>query len=264
MGDYLVRLLRLISPIIPLLLTLLCLPACTTIERDTRLDAPDVDRVLYELGKESLENKRWLAAREYFAQVVDSYPQSSVRPQSLLGIGDTYEGVGTAASYLRAIDEFRQFLSFFPLHPQADYAQYKIALIHLAQVRSPERDQTETKAAIRSLNEFLDQYPDSNLVGEAETKLRSARDRYSESEFLVGHYYYRSKWYPGAIDRFKAILEDDPQFTLRDAVYFHLAESLLAVANKVEALPYFERLVKEFDKSEYLADSMKRVTQLKR
>ena len=62
---------------------------------------------------------------------------------------------------------------------------------------------------------------------EVKAKLREARDRLSESDYLVGYFYFRQRWYPGAIDRFKALLKDDPEYTGRDAVFFHLAESLV-------------------------------------
>ena len=83
------------------------------------------------------------------------------------------------------------------------------------------------------------------------------------SEYRVGYFYFRNKWYPGAIDRFKSVLERDPQFTNRDAVYFYLGESLIKVQRPAEALPYYERLLAEFEQSEHLADAKKRVEELK-
>ena len=52
---------------------------------------------------------------------------------------------------------------------------------------------------------------------------------------------------PGAIDRFRDVLANDPEFTRRDAVYYHLAESLYRTDKKAEALPYYERLLREFE-----------------
>jgi outer membrane protein assembly factor BamD (BamD/ComL family) len=59
------------------------------------------------------------------------------------------------------------------------------------------------------------------------------------------------------------LLSRDAQFTFRDGVYFHLAESLVRMNQNAEALPYYERLVKEFEKSEYLEQAQKRITELK-
>ena len=62
---------------------------------------------------------------------------------------------------------------------------------------------------------------------EVKARLRDARDRLSEADYQVGYFYYRQRWYPGAVDRFKALLKQDPEFTNRDAVYFYLGESLV-------------------------------------
>ena len=59
------------------------------------------------------------------------------------------------------------------------------------------------------------------------------------------------------------MLRDDPTYTHRDSVYFYLAESLTRTDKKPEAVPYFERLITEFQQSEYLADAKKRLEELK-
>ena len=46
-------------------------------------------------AREALNEKHWLTAREYFRQLVDSYPQSPYRADAKLGLGDTYLGEGT-------------------------------------------------------------------------------------------------------------------------------------------------------------------------
>ena len=63
--------------------------------------------------------------------------------------------------------------------------------------------------------------------------------------------------------RLKAILKDDPSFTRRDGVYFYLGESLLKQGQQAEALPYFEKLIDEFQESEHLEEARKRITGLK-
>jgi outer membrane assembly lipoprotein YfiO len=130
-------------------------------------------------------------------------------------------------------------------------------------MRAPLRDQTETREAIKELTTFVERYPDDELLTEVKAKLREARDRLSESEYRVGLHYFRTKWYPGAVERFRGVLKNDPEFTNRDAVYFYLGECYMRVQRPPEALPLFEQLVKEFEKSEYLADAQKRIDEIK-
>jgi outer membrane protein assembly factor BamD len=223
----------------------------------------DPDKVLFERGTKALEERKWFTAREYFRQIVEGYPQSTYRADAKLGLGDAYLGERSAQSFVLAINEFREFLSFFPTHLRADYAQYKLAMAFYHQMARPERDQTNTKEALREFDVFFERFPNSELVPEVRKYHREARDRLSESEYRVGLFYFRSRWYPGAIDRFRSVLRDDPEFTNRDAVYYHLAESLARLNQFAEALPYFERLVQEFETSEYLALAQKRIAELK-
>ncbi len=128
---------------------------------------------------------------------------------------------------------------------------------------APERDQSATKDAIKEIEIFLQRFPNSALMPEARKLEREAKDRLSEAGYRVGYYYFRVKWYTGAIDRFKEVLKLDPAYTNRDAVYYHLAESLYLSSQGPEALPYYERLLSEFEKSQYLAAAQKRVAELK-
>jgi outer membrane protein assembly factor BamD len=221
----------------------------------------EADKFLFERGTDALNRKKWLTAREFFGRLVDNYPQSPYRPDAKLGLGDSYIGEGGVESLVLAANEFKEFLSFYPTHHRADYAQYKLALCHYQQMRGPERDQRETREAVIEFETFLTKYPNSDLMPEVRARYREARDRLSTSEYRVGFFYYRQKWYPGAIARFQAVLKEDPAFSSRDALYYHLGESLLKVRRDAEALPYFDRLVKEFETSEYLEKAKARLAE---
>ena len=243
-----------------LALTIGCASASTKIPVGTL----EPDKFLFERGTAALDERKWFTAREFFQQLIDTYPQSQHRPDAKLGIGDTHLGEGTAEGFVLAQNEFREFLAFYPTHRRADYAHYKLAMTYFYQMHGPERDQTETREAIRELAAFIDRWKGrSELMPEAQQKLREARDRLSQSEYRVGFFYYRSRWFPGAIERFVSVLKNDPQFTNRDAVYYHLAESLMKIERPAEALPYYDKLIAEFEKSEYLEEAKKRVTEIK-
>jgi outer membrane protein assembly factor BamD len=229
--------------------------------------AADADKLLLERGTQALAEKKWIAARQYFTKLLDSYPQSALRADAKLGVGDSYLGENSAASYVFAQNEYREFLSFYPTNPRADYAQFQLGLVHYKQMLAPGRDQSETRDAIVEFQAVLDRYPNSPLLPEARAKLRESKDRLADAEYGVGMTYLHVRWYPGAIARFKLLLED-PNYTRRDAVYFYLAEALEKSApadnsKKAEALPYYERLVSEFVQSQYLEEAKRRIELLK-
>lgn len=245
-------------------LTLVIAAACASTPRGTvPAGTAEPDKFLFDKGTDALNGKKWLTSREFFKQVTETYTASPYRPDAKLGIGDTYLGEGSAEALVLAINEFTEFLSFYPTNARADYAQYKLAMAHFRQMRLAQRDQTETRAALKEFDTFIARYPNSSLMSEVKTKQRETRDRLSQADYEVGYFYYRQKWYPGAIDRFKAVLKDDPGYTGRDSVYFYLADALVKMRKEAEALPYLEKLVQEFEKSEHLVMAQKMIADLK-
>ena len=221
------------------------------------------DQFLFDRGNEALQRKKWITAREYFKQVTETYTQSPLRPDAKLAIGDTYLGEGSTEALVLAIAEFQEFLSFYPTNRRADYAQYKLGMAHFRQMRSPQRDQSETRDAVREFQTFVTRYPNSDLMSEVKARLREARDRLGTSELEVGRFYYRIRWYMGAIDRLNTLLKDDPEYTQRDEVYFYLGESMIKIGRQAETLPLFEKLVTEFQQSEHIEDARRRIEEIK-
>jgi outer membrane protein assembly factor BamD len=229
---------------------------------DTPAPDQEPDAFLFERGSAALADERWLTAREYFRRLVDTYPTSRFRQDARLGIGDSYLGEGRVESDILAAGEFREFLRFYPLAERADYAQYRLALSQVRQMLSPQRDQTATREALRELRVFTTAYPASQYLPEVLRLEREARDRLSESEFLVGRHYYRTRWYPGAITRLEELLKTDPQYTRRDGAYFYLAEAYARMNRVADARTYYQRILDEFAVSEYLDDARQRLERL--
>ena len=249
------------------MLILAVAPACSSGPKKPPVGTLEPDKFLWERGTEELNKKHWLTSREYFRQLMDSYPQSQYRADAKLGLADSYLGEGSSESMVLAINEYREFLSFYPTHRRAYYAQFKMGMTHFYQMHGSDRDQTETRDAIAELTTFVQRYsrPEENpLLDEGRARLRDARDRLSDADYRVGYFYLRTqKFPPAAIDRFKAILKDDPEYSRRDGVYFYLAEALIKMKREKEALPFLDRLLVEFEQSEYLEQTKKVLETLK-
>ncbi len=223
----------------------------------------EADKYLFDQGTQALDKRQWPRARQLFKQLVDNYPQSPYRPDAKLGLGDAYVGDGSTASLILGANEFREFLTFFPTNPRAYYAQYKLALCHYEQMLAPQRDQTQTKDALKEFEIFVERYPDSPLIAEGRKKLQECRDRLSESDYLVGLFYYRAKWYPGAIARMSGVLKDNPKYNKLDELYYYLAETYVKVNLPAQGLPLLDKLVTDFPKSHYVERAQKLMAAIK-
>ena len=223
---------------------------------------PEPDRYLFEHGSTLFEDEDWDKAETVFRRLVDVYPQSPYRFDGKLAIGDSLLSRGGLSSLVQAVNEFEEFLRFYPTHPRAAYAQFKIGVTYSEGMLASDRDQTSTKMAIEAFDLFFELFPDSDLLDEARKWHRTARDRLSEADFRIGEFYFNGGWYPGAIQRMRAVLADDPEYTARDAVYFVLGESLAMIGRGDEALPYLNQLVDDFEQSEYLEPARRRIAEL--
>jgi outer membrane protein assembly factor BamD len=245
---------------------------CGTPEPEITPATAEADRLLFERGEAALEEESWTRARDYYVQIRDNYPQSALRADARLKVAETYFREGTLASYVAAQADLGEFLRLYPSHRLSARAQYLLGMVFFEQMRSPQRDQSETHEAVREFERFIElavtdptfaSGVDDMLLAEVRNRLREARDRLSDSSFIVGRFYYRNKYFPGAIDRFREILDDDPGYTRRDQIYFHLAASLSASDRGREALPMFERLVSEYPSTEFLEEATEQIAALK-
>jgi outer membrane protein assembly factor BamD len=237
--------------------------ACVTPVRMPAAGEREPDKYLFDRGTESLEKRRWLDAREYFQRLIDQFPQSPYRQEARLGVADSYLGQGGFDTLILAAERFREFLRFYPLNERADYAQYRLALAEFRQMLAPERDQTYTVNALKELAAFVERFPNSQYLPEVLKIQRQARDRLSESELIVGVHYFRNRWYPGAITRLENLISADPAFLHRDSAYYHLGESYYRTGRPKLALPYFDKLIEEFQVSEYLERARMRSSEIK-
>jgi len=223
----------------------------------------DADQFLFQRGMESLAEEHWLQARQYFERLVDTYPQSQYRADAKLGIGDAFFGEDRVDSNILAANEYREFLTFFPVHPKADYAQFRLAMSHARQVLAPQRDQTATREALREVERFIANYPNSSLMPEVQTLRRDLRDRLGDAEYRVGALQARMNNAPGAMLRFQYILDNYPDYTRMDRVYFQIGELFYRAAQNDVALEWYQKVVTEYPESEHLEEVQKRIAEIK-
>ena len=247
-----------------LLAAILAFSACAS-NPPTTAAPGEADQVLLDRGNAALKERRWIRARQYYSELLESYPQSPLRAEAKLGVGDSYLGENNSAAYVYAQNEYREFLAFYPTNPKADYAQMQLGMVHFNQMLSPQRDQTSTKEAIREFDVFVQRYPNSPLINQVRQRLRESKDRLSDSDLAAGNTYLAMRHYSGAELRYRHILTNDPEYTRKDELYFRLAEAIekSSPERKAEALPYYERLLSEYEKSERLEEARRRVERLK-
>ena len=74
------------------------------------------------------------------------------------------------------------------------------------------RDQTYTLKAIAEFKRLKKKFPHSEYIPKAEKYLAHCRQDLGEHEFYVAEFYYRTKRYQSAIDRYQVVTQEYPEF----------------------------------------------------
>ena len=218
-----------------------CWRARSAPEAAARSARSEPDKFLFERGTEELNDKHWFTAREYFRQLVDSYPQSTVprRREARHRRHVSRRGHRRSATCSRSTSSASSCRSTRRTRApttRSSSSGWRTS----TRCADPMRDQTETLEAIRELTVFVERYPNaaSALLPEAQKRLREARDRLGDRELGVGVHYFRTRWYPGrhraASRRCSRRIRNTRR---RDAVLFYLASRSIRWAGRPRRCP---------------------------
>jgi outer membrane protein assembly factor BamD len=107
------------------------------------------------------------------------------------------------------------------------------------------------------LKALLQQYPNSILKKDVETRLQEVQDNLGLHNLWVANYYYRlaveqkKGGLKGAQSRYRENLDKYPNFTYNDENLFKLAVTYQIEEETDEAAKYFQRLVRDYPNSDY-------------
>lgn len=221
------------------------------------------DRRLLALGQQSLEDRDWETARTWFRQLLDSYPRSQFAGDARLGIADTYNNQRGGQNALLAATEYRDYLTFFPNHPRADYAQFQIGFGHFKRRRSADRDQEDTRLAATEFRKLLELYPNSRYAEDARVHLVECENDLATSLLLKAEFYQDHRnWCRGAIPRLEQVLADYPIFGRRVEAHHRLGRALTACGRENEALVHYQKIVEEHADSEFTEEARNRIREI--
>ncbi len=225
---------------------------------DTASLSSSSDAIVWDAAQKAYQKKQWETARQYYKRIVDGFPNSEYGPGARLGLGQCYFEEGGTGNYILAVAALREFLTLYPSHPRADFAQYIVAESYFKQKNSPDRDQSATRKALAEYERLLDLYPGSPQVENARKRIRTCRESLARSEYLVGWFYQKGRQaWRAAIIRYEGILADYPDYDRLDEVLFRMSECLDAAGRRAEALPLLERLLGEYPQSSYAEEARK-------
>lgn len=223
--------------------------------------SPGRDRELFIIATREVRKNNYDVGRLLFQTIITTYPDSPYLPMAKLAVADSFYLEGESSNLIQAQAGYQDWLTFFPTHPLAARVLLKVAECEMRQIGLPDRDPTHAKKAeqrIKALLAHLKQYPNPELQKQAEIRLSEVQDNRGLHDLWVGNYYYRlaveqkKGGLKGAQSRYRAILENYPNFTYLDEALYRVAITYQIEEETDEAAKYFQRLVRDFPNSDYV------------
>ncbi|SEQ98109.1 Beta-barrel assembly machine subunit BamD [Hyunsoonleella jejuensis] len=225
----------------------------------------------FKVGDSLFEGGKYEKANRIFAQIVPKY-KGKPQAQKLMYLYSKsfYE----MKDYYVSGYQFERFVSSYPKSEKKEEAAFLSAKSYYMLSPKYTKDQKETKDAIEKLQEFINLYPNSQYVSEANTLIKELDFKLEKKAFEIAKQYNHISDFKASIKSFDNFIFQFPGSTLReDALFYRLDAAFKLAINSLEvkrtangilklrqtrllkAKEYYNALKKAYANSEYLAEA---------
>lgn len=167
-------------------------------------------------------------------------------------------------NYLLAAYNFDRFTKNYPRSTKKEEASYQAAYSYYLSTPRSSLDQSDTYTAIDAFQKYIDKYPTSEKVEEANKYIKEMQLKLEKKEFDIAYQYYHTEQYKAAIVAFDNFLTDNLGTSFKeDALYYKSKAAHDLAINSVqskkeerikEAINALDRLERNFKNTKYKSD----------
>jgi len=165
--------------------------------------------IMAQEGIKQLKKKKYDDAIQTFEKVRDRYPYSEQALLAQMKVADAYF---YSKKYDEALQAYKEFEKLHPTNKAVPYCIYREGLCCYRQRSTIDRDQTYTQRAISEFQRLKQKYPQCEYIAKADQYLARCRQDLAAHEFYVAEFYYKTKRYQAALDRYQDLAQDYPDF----------------------------------------------------
>ncbi len=176
----------------------------------------------FNLAKREYEKKNYSEAVLEFQKLIFNHPGAAFIDSAQYLLGMCYF---KDKDYPASVGELNKILTSFSTSPLADDASFMIAFAHYKDSPKAELDQKNTLQAIGELENFLEEYPESEYYPEAQKLLLEARSKMAQKFYKSGRIYYKLKHYEAALLYLQEVLDQYPDTKFSSSANFLVAET---------------------------------------
>ncbi len=171
--------------------------------------------------------KDYDSAIDYFEKILEKAPFHDLAPEALMNIALVAQERGKAE---QVIDALERLIYGYSKSELCEKAYILLGDTYAGLVQGPAYDQAPTRKAYHVYEDFLEAYPNSTLVAEAEAGAKKALEILAASRLELGDFYYKYRNNPKAA---VVLYNDAVSIAPNSDVASHAKASIQLVKNKV-------------------------------
>ena len=142
-------------------------------------------------------------------------------------MADSYYKEGGTSNMTQAIEEYKNFIVFFPFLDEAAYAQMQVGMAITSMMSKSDRDNSQGEGAEDEFQAFLLKYPQNPLVPKAEQDLRNVQEVVADGYYRVARFYYLKRDYRASAARLVDLTQRYPLYSQSDVALAMLGDIYL-------------------------------------
>ena len=210
-----------------ILISAIIFSSCSEYQKALKASGEGATAEKFKIGEKYYNEGEFSKANALFAQIVPEY-RGKPQAQKLMFLysNSFYE----MKDYYVASYQFERFASSYPKSEKVEEASYLSAksAYHLSPIYS--KDQTETKSAIDKIQEFINLFPDSKYVEEANVLVKELEYKLEKKAFEIAKQFNHISDYPASIQSFTNFVFDFPGSKFREEASFYRLDSAYKLA----------------------------------
>ena len=193
-----------------LLINISCSDYQKALKSDDVSEKNDLALALYEEGK-------YRKAAQLFVQLKELYRGKPQAERIVFFYANT---LLETKNYILAAYEFETFIKAYPRSQKVEEAYFSMSYAHYKMSPNFSLDQTDTFEALDKIQEFINRYPSSERMNEANAMAQELRIKTEKKGFETAKQYNTIRDYKASLKALDNFIADNPGTPFREAALF--------------------------------------------
>ena len=197
----------------------------------------------FEKAMGYFDKGKYSRAKDEFDYIIMADPGSKISNESQYYMA---ESMFQIEEYDEASIAFDRYVRFSPDYSKIEKARYRICECAINLSNSYQREQSQTHRALEQLQMFIEDFPASDLINDAEDAMLALRLKLAQKDYEVGRMYLKLEEYDSALIYFRSVLNHYYDTSFSDDARVGIIFTHILNDNREGAKSYFKSQKERF------------------